>query len=360
MARGYNAMADVIAATADGVDLNTIWNEHQATIILRNEARSALAALFTYNTDLSADVVAQSATDAEFEEASEYGVPQSLRTSPELVKVGFPFRFYDLATRFTWQFLAEASASQIAVVHSSALEADNKLVFRKVMNALLNNISPGSNEDGVPVKPLWNGDGSKPPEFAGNTFSDTHSHYMTSGTTSFDPADLEILIEQVRHHGYGLKMNGDQVVVLLNPTESKVVQGFRAGVNGASYDFIPSTSAAAFITDETIVGDRPTGEFNGLAVVGSYADALLVENPYVPAQYAISVATGGPNSERNPLAFRQHKRAELKGLKQIPGGGDYPLVDSYYVRGMGVGVRHRGAAAVMQVTASGSYTPPSI
>ena len=228
------------------------------------------------------------------------------------------------------------------------------------MGALLTSTSPGANEDGVPVKPLWNGDGSVPPEFAGDTFSDTHSHYMTSGTTSFDPADLEILIEQVRHHGYGLKMNDDNLVVLLNPQESKVVQGFRAGVNGASYDFIPSTAAAAFITDETIVGERPAGEFNGLAVVGSYADALLVENPYVPAQYAVSVAAGGANSERNRLAFRQHKRPELKGLKQIPGGGDYPLIDSYYVRGCRVGVRHRGAAAVMQVTASGSYTPPSI
>ncbi|WP_068433325.1 hypothetical protein [Piscicoccus intestinalis] len=73
------------------------------------------------------------------------------------------------------------------------------------------------------------------------------------------------------------------------------------------------------------------------------------------------MATSGANSDRNPLAFRQHVRREYQGLRQIPGpNGQYPLAESYYSRGFGVGVRHRGAAAVMQVTASTTYTPPSL
>lgn len=359
MARGYNAMGDVIRATADGVDLNDIWTEHQQTIELRNTNRSAIASLFTYVTDLNADTVAQSASDAEFEEQSEYGVPQSLRAAPSLVRVGFPLKWYDIASRYTWQFLAEASASQVAAVHQIALEADNKLVFRNVMRALFNSTSPGVNEDGTPIKSLWNGDDAIPPPYAANTFSGLHSHYMTTGTATLDPQDVETLIDQLQHHGYGLAENGDRVIVLVNPIEGKTTRGYRVGVNGASFDFIPSNDAPAFITDETIIGDRPPGDFNGLKVIGSYGNAWLVENAYVPQGYAVSVATSGPNGARNPLAFREHKRPELKGLKQIPGSDKYPLLESYYARGFGVGVRHRGAAAVMQVTTSGTYTPPS-
>ncbi|MCW2767952.1 MAG: hypothetical protein JWO11_3911 [Nocardioides sp.] len=360
MARGYNAMADVIQATADGVNLDTIWDEQQETIQLRNEARSAIASLFAYTTDLSAEYTAQTATGDDFEEASEYGVPTSLRTPSDLVKVGFPFKFWDLAQRYTWRYLAEASAAQIATTHSAALEADNRLVFKLVMRALVNNVSPGANEDGVPIKPLWNGDGDTPPEFSGNTFAPEHSHYMTTGSATLDPSDVEMVAETVEHHGYGLRSNGDRVIVLVNPVEGKVISGFRAGDGGAAYDFIPSDDAPAFITDETIIGDRPPGDFNGLRVIGSYGDSWIVQHDFVPRGYVLSVATGGPNSDRNPIAFREHKRRELKGLKQIPGGGTYPLIDSYMVRGAGCGVAKRGAAAVMQVTASATYTAPTI
>jgi hypothetical protein len=38
---------------------------------------------------------------------------------------------------------------------------------------------------------------------------------------------------------------------------------------------------------------------------------------------------------------------------------DYPLIDSFYNRGFGTGIRHRGAGVVMQITASGTYTIPA-
>lgn len=360
MARGYNALGDVIKTSADGQPLDSIWDEMQETLQIRNTSRTAIASLFTYATTLASDTVAQSMTDAEFEESSEYGVPESTRTSPSLVTVGFPLRWYDHGARYTWKFLAEASRSQIEAAHSSALEADNKLIFRKVMGALFSNVNPGPNDLGTPVVALWNGDGQAPPEHANQTFTGTHSHYLTTGTVDLAPKDVEDLIGTVEHHGYGLTENGDRLIVLANPMEAEVIRGFRAGVNDAKFDFIPSTDAPAFITDETIVGDRPPGSFNGLKVVGSYGDAWVVKNEWVPAGYVVAVATSGPNSPSNPLAFREHTRVELQGLKQVPGPGTYPLAESYYVRGFGVGVRHRGAAAVLQVTASTTYTPPVI
>lgn len=181
MAPGYNAFADIIRTTVDGVDLNHIWDEHAETLQIWNDARSSIASLLPYRTDLSADLVPQTSSGGDFEEASEYGVPNSIRTAPDLTRVGFPLRWYDLATRYTWKFLSEASAAQVAAVHASALESDNKLVFGLVMRALLNSTSPGANDDGTPIMPLYNGDGATPPPSAGRRSS-------TSTRTTSRPA----------------------------------------------------------------------------------------------------------------------------------------------------------------------------
>jgi hypothetical protein len=38
---------------------------------------------------------------------------------------------------------------------------------------------------------------------------------------------------------------------------------------------------------------------------------------------------------------------------------DYPLIDSFYQRGFGTGVRQRGGGVVMQIKASGVYDIPT-
>lgn len=358
MAKGYNALGDILKTTVDGQDLNQIWEEHQATLAIQNSARTSLGSLFTFDTVLAHELVAQSLGGSEFEEASEYGVPTGLRLSPETVKVGYTFKWYDLATRFTWRFLSEASAAQVATVHSAALAADNRLVFGKIMDRVFSPTT-GANDDGTPVYGFWNGTDGRPPESpAGDTFPADHTHYLTSGGTAITSENVDDLVETVEEHGFGLRQNGDRVLVLANPKEADVIAGFRVA-DGAKYDAIPAADAPAWITAETIQGERPPANVNGLAVKCSYGDAWVVSDRQIPAGYVIALATGGPGSERNPLGFRQHPTENLRGLVEIPGATpDYPLIDSYYVRSFGVGIRQRGAGAVLQVTASEDYTAP--
>ena len=75
--------------------------------------------------------------------------------------------------------------------------------------------------------------------------------------------------------------------------------------------------------------------------------------------YAALVATGGPNNDSNPVGFREHINPAYQGLRHIPGQGPYPLMDSFFARGFGVGTRHRGAAVVCQITENASYTAPT-
>jgi hypothetical protein len=93
--------------------------------------------------------------------------------------------------------------------------------------------------------------------------------------------------------------------------------------------------------------------------IGTYGPFLVVEEDYIPAGYVFASVTAGEQSIGNPIGFRQHEVAGLRGLRLMPGPGrDYPLTDSFYQRGFGTGVRHRGGGVVMKITA-GAYTIPT-
>jgi hypothetical protein len=364
MPRGFSTAGDVVTTTIDGVDLNQVWTEFQASIELQNQRRSAIAALFTFSTTQPADLVPQATARDDFEEASEFGEPKGLRLGPDTLQLGFMRKDYDAATRFTARYLRDATAAQVESVHNLALAADNRLVFRDVMNTIF---SPSQrlNDEGIPVYGLWSGDGMVPPDYASNTFDGTHTHYLTSGAAVIDSGDVEALIDTVQHHGYGTGV-GDRLILLCNPVEGRKVRKWRSNVandNGqvADYDFIPSESAPAYLTPETIVGDVAPGDFQGLPLIGSYGPAWICEDGYIPAGYVVLAATGGQGSPLNPVGFREHPNAAYRGLRLIPGPNpSYPLSWSFYTRTFGTGVRNRGAAAVMRITTSPTYAAPVI
>ena len=60
------------------------------------------------------------------------------------------------------------------------------------------------------------------------------------------------------------------------------------------------------------------------------------------------------------VGLRHHVNPAYQGLRHIPGHGPYPIQESFFARGFGVGVRHRSAAVVMQVTTNATYVPPTI
>jgi hypothetical protein len=183
-----------------------------------------------------------------------------------------------------------------------------------------------------------------------------------SGGATIDGGDLRDLTEHIQHHGYGLPTNGERIILMVNPAQGETIRGFRRdpeNSQAAPFDFIPSVTAPAYLTDQSIVGDQAPASFNGVPIIGSYGDAWIFESYYIPTGYVLAVGTAGPNSSRNPLAFRQHPRTESQGLRLTSENPSYPLIGSVYEHGFGVGVRNRGAAAVMQIKASGSYVNPT-
>lgn len=367
--RGYNTEGDVITETVDGVQLNNIWAEFQATLNIQNSRRNALVSFLTYGVNEPVETVVQFGGGEDFEEASEFGEPKSMRPNSSYFQMGFDFKWYDTATRFTWKYLAEASASQIESVHQSVLEADNRLVFNEIMRTLFRNTNRSVDIKNRPynVYAFYNADGTVPPPYKTTTFDGTHNHYLVNGNATVRSTDVDAVYNHLQHHGYS-KSNGAELVLMVNVQEGDVIRNFRSVPNGgtAKFDFIPATNQATFmvpqifLTGTQIVGSRPGGTFRGMDVIGSYGDFLIIQEDYIPAGYMVGFATGGDTSLTNPIGIREHARTELRGLRIVKGRvPDYPLQDSMYQRGFGTGIRQRGAGVVMQIKATGSYVAPT-
>lgn len=367
--RGFNERADVLIAAADGTDLNEFWDEVQAVIALRNRQRNTIIDQLTFRVTEMADQVTVPSGGEDFEVATEFGLPKGVRTSPgNRFWRGYDFAFYDLAVRYTWMYIAEAGVRELRQVTNEALDADNRLMFKRVLRTLFNPLNAtGIGDDSLPITvyKFYNGDGEVPPAYGANTFVGTHNHYVTTqgmaASATLNPASVDAMQNHLDHHGYTL-LNGYRKVMWLNPQEAAIVRTWRVA-GGATWDFIPDdqrVGGGVYVPEATtrLVG-QPGGSMPGQ--IGTYGPWLVVESEYLPAGYIAGIVTGGPDNLENPIGLREHRNPSYRGLKLIPGDRNgYPLVESFYQRGVGTGIRHRGAGIVMQVTSNASYTVPAI
>lgn len=362
---GIGAESDVLVnRTADGVDLNALWSEVQQAMEVWNAERSAIGSLLSRLTVNAADAVPQSISDDSFSIASEFGEPESIRVPSSAVLLGNTLEDYDRAGRFSWRFLRNSTAEQVRAVTNAILKADNKLTNGLILTRLFDP-APEYNEFNHTCYGLWNGsDGLAPPPHLGKVFESDHSHYLVSGNAAIDPGDLETAINHVVEHGYGTEPTS-RLLAFMPPALADAVASFRAGVETnsvvAHHDYIPSAGAPAYLQPDNIVGEIAPKEINGLKIDGSYGPAWIIRSEYIPAGYFAVVATDGANSDNNVVSVRQHVQPAYHGLRAIAGRvPDYPIQESFWARCIGVGTRHRGAACVMQIKASGNYVTPPI
>lgn len=384
MPKGYGTSADILTRTRDGQDLNAIWQAYQDALAEFNATRQPLISLLASPVDQIIEDVVQPGQER-FEEATEFGVPVSIRPMPQLQSRAYPFKWYDTRAGYSFQFLAGgvngtqgATAAQLDAILNQVMEADNQLQFDLVMKALFNSANRTAQVNGNPytVTALYNGDGMYIPPFKGQTFDpNTHTHYLATGLADqlyFDPQDVIDAATHVEHHGF-TRANGYNILILMNPTDA--AQGpvkFRRGVefdNGAAtnnlveslYDFIPSAGQNTTLLlppGYTLQGSLAPNTFAGLEVVGSWGPYLIIQDYQIPLGNMVAVATQGQNSSTNVVGIREHENPSLRGVVLRPGNNaNYPLIDSYYIRGIGTGVRQRGAAAIMQL--GSSYSTPS-
>jgi len=370
--RGTHVAADIITQTADGRDLNEIWDDFMALLNAVNSERQAIINFLTFPVTQPVEMVAQAGDGVDFEEASEFGEPVGARISPTYFNMAYGFKWYDLAARYTWQYLADATAAMVDSVANAAVEAYYRRqlldLFRTIFNP--NNVTARINQQPYTVYKFYNNDGTTPPKYKTNTFTSSHTHYRTSGGATLTAANLDAILDDFDSHGYDLG-RGYRPVIMATRAEGNVIRNFRNyvsagepyGGNYGRYDFIGAQGQPGQLIDVTaqLVGaTRAPATLNGLTVIGTYGHAIIVQEDWIPAGYLFAFVTGGVESLGNPVGLREHANASLRGLRLVKGRTtDYPLIDSFWAVGFGYGVRHRGAGMVMQISSNANYTPPA-
>lgn len=368
---GYHAGADAAlfpAATVDGVDLNRLWGDYQALVNAQNEQMNNLLQLISFPTNRQTEVVYQGSDVPELEEATEFGNATGEILVPGYFNIGYSFREFDRRVGFTFKFVRRATQQQMDAQMEAGVAAYRRRVFNDAMRAIFRNtnVTASINGSSVNVYRFYNApsDGVIPPDHGSTTFDNTHTHYKFSGGSTLTAANLDALLDDFDSHGYGYS-GGYQILFLVNRSEGNVIRGFRTAANGGTggnagrYDFIASQGAPGQIinTTQQIIGQSaPAATYQGLNVIGSYGNALVIQDDLIPAGYVLALASGGPLLPSNPLGFYQE--AGWEGLRLVSGPDEsYPLRDAKWWAGFGFGVRHRGAGIVMRVHASAYAVP---
>lgn len=372
---GTHVAADVVTQTADGQDLNQVWLDFMALLNAVNAQRQSLINFLIFPVTSPTEQVTQPGQGVDFEEASEFGEPVGSRIQPTYFNLGYGFKWYDLGSRYTWQYLADATESMVNSVANAAVEAYFRKLMFEVLKTAFNptNTSATINQQAYTVYKFYNADGTIPPPYKNNTFNGSHTHYKTSGTNSvLEAQDLDtMVIDDFASHGY-TKQDGYRLVVMVNTALGNQIRNFRSAVNavqavGGNYgrfDFIPSVAQPGQILPQNtqVVGASPVANsLNGLDVIGSYGDLLIVVDDWLPTDYLFAFATGGVENLNNPIGLREHANTNLRGLRLVKGRNpDYPLIDSFWAAGFGTGIRQRGGGIVIQLSNAGSYSAPAI
>lgn len=371
---GTHVAADIVTQTADGTDLNVVWRDFMALLDAVNGQRQALINFLTFSVTQPTELVTQPGQGVDFEEATEFGEPVGSRIQPAYFNLGYTFKWYDLAARYTWQYLADATDAMVNSVANASVEAYYRKLLTEVLRTVFNptNLTANIRGNAYNVFKFYNADGTIPPQYKNNVFDGTHTHYKNSGTNSvLEAQDLDtMIIDDFASHGYD-QLGGYRLVVMANSVIGNQIRNFRSAVNTAQavggnygrYDFIPAQGQPGQIipaTTQVIGASQVANTLNGLNVIGSYGPLIIVQDDWLPTTHLFAFATGGEDNLNNPIGLREHANASLRGLRIVKGrNADYPLIDSFWAAGFGTGVRQRGGGIVMALTAA-AYAPPAI
>lgn len=369
--QGTHVAADVVNQTADGRDLNDIWRVFMELLNSVNQQRQSIIRFLTFPVQQPVELVPQVGDGVDMEEASEFGEPVGARIQPTYFNMAYGFKWYDLAARYTWQYLADATQAMVDSVANASVEAFYRRqlldLFRTVFNPT--NLTASINQQPYNVYKFYNNDGTVPPKYKNNTFVGTHTHYKTTNAATLQATHLDGLLDDFDSHGYNLA-NGYRAVIMVNTAEGNVIRNFRNAVsagqaiggNYGRYDFIGATNQPGQlinVTQELIGANRVAPVLEGLNVIGTYGTFIVVQDDWMPVGYTFAFVTGGSESLSNPVGLREHANTGLRGLRLVKGRQpEYPLIDSFWAAGFGYGVRHRGAGQILQVVNSPTYTVP--
>lgn len=240
----------------------------------------------------------------------------------------------DVGYTFDWLMSEIASAEEISRMASKAINRDRALQTSVILDECL--ISGG----------FFNGSFSAdekmtvPPTYGANTFTASHTHYVSSGSATLTLGTITAMKKHVKEHGFSGNLwgfiNADMVLNIEN------LAGWYAA----------STTTVANIVVDNVAIEGFKGRLLGID---------WKETEWMPSNYLFVSGTQAEAGEK-PIRYIQKKNPSAKGLILAPGSYDpkYPIIDADYIHWLEALVVLRAAGVVYYMSTSAWTNPTSV
>lgn len=199
-----------------------------------------------------------------------------------------------------------------------------------------------------------------PPEYRGNTFTSSHSHYnfYDSNSITWSSAINDSMLD-MRHHGYT-----GTLLLWISQADVTTIQALNevSRLESGNIIFVGGNASAPVRYSRGDVQGVP-GELIGI-FDGAWGQAEVRYHPRIPTKYAFLTKSYGVNDPRNGLYVRVDPDPMGFGLKVDPqlSASVTPKVERLVfeaTHGVGVGQRLNGVA-IFRDSGAASYTNPTI
>lgn len=203
------------------------------------------------------------------------------------------------------------------------------------------------------VKPLANGDTDLYSPVYGSEDSAIEDHYLESGYAAASISDsnnpITTIVDDLEHHFGGPDTFGANVAIFINNAQRAKIKAL-ANFNKDGMNRFENVG-----TDVTTVTGLPQGLPGKLL---GYADAWIVEWPFIPANYMFGIHLDAPK----PLKMRVDPAEVGLGsgeLQLVQEDEVYPFKGSFYSQRYGFGVANRLNGVFLELGTGGTFSIPS-
>jgi hypothetical protein len=235
---------------------------------------------------------------------------------------------------YDFDLLKDMKFQDILDYHAGILEQDRENIRNEILKAMLYSSTDGfyngsfESDEGI----------TKPPDYGQNTFLAAHTHYISTSEDTILLTEAADWRKHLREHGHKGRYigfvnsdNATDVTKMLVPTSSDVK------ISNPLTDFV---SVEGYIAKS--------------------AGIEWLETELMPSGYVLVVSTDINSNRGKPTKLIHPTNESYRGLKLVQGGnGEYPIIDSYYLRWLGAKVLARGAGIAIKLD-SNSWSNPSL
>lgn len=307
------------------------------------------------------------------QEASEYSNPLATRPSIAgtvgVFDVGYPIKRYADRAMWTPEWLLRATVGDVNEKTYDAIIKDYNTLFRDVLKGVFQTNNYNFVDDAVigrgfgtvGVKRLLNADGGNDRVYINGipTNVGAINNYKVSGTAGWTNGAFTTARDGLK----ALGLDNDIVFfVSKNSADDIVLLSDFVPVNYADTED-PNIIEYMSIADQNVYVPPPRAIVKSPRAIGRMRNAgEVIVIPWMPDDYLFAM----DRTAERPVVIRESDLTSLHGFQLVAQdgmtpalGGDQLIVNKFWRRIFGVGVRNRANGIIMQITTNGTYTAPS-